>query len=186
MCFRAVRAGRIVLLAGIRLRPSSVPARAALGALLLLLAGSEAYLLVLQAAILNRYCIPCCVLAGVVLAVLIPAWGDRAALRLRPAAGLLLAAAGFLGLQLADEPVRCTRYGKLPPDGRSRNGATGEMEPGVSVVSAGDDSSSTANFTVAFIIDRPMYTFRGLVVEGRRGSDGEPLVIPLSVARKSQ
>ena len=94
--------------------------------------------------------------------------------------------AGFLGLQLADEPVRCTRYGKLPPDGRSRNGATGEMEPGVSVISAGDDSSSTANFTVAFISDRPMYTFRGLVVEGRRGSDGEPLVIPVSAARKSQ
>lgn len=94
--------------------------------------------------------------------------------------------AGFLGLQLADEPVRCTRYGMLPPDGRSRNGATGEMEPGVSVVSAGDDFGSTANFTIAFISNRPIYRFQGLVVKGRRGSDGEPLVIPVSAARKTQ
>jgi hypothetical protein len=94
--------------------------------------------------------------------------------------GVLRAAwlAGWLGLRLG-AAVLCERYGKIPTSARSRNAATGCIEPGVSVIRAGEDTVGSCGADL-WMRGRPLVQFRGILIEGRRGSDGEPLVLPVS------
>ena len=69
------------------------------------------------------------------------------------------------------------RFGMVP-NGPSRNHADDSQESGVSVIS--DDWMRT--LSAQFIATRERVSFRG-VNTGNRGSDGEPLVLPVDIEK---
>lgn len=72
------------------------------------------------------------------------------------------------------------RYGSVPTCGLSQNHADQTSEYGLSVISAGDDCDGSAGAHM-FMSDRKRVTVRGVLIEGRRGSDGEPLLLPVDI-----
>lgn len=86
--------------------------------------------------------------------------------------------AGRRGFSLG-EVVDCVRFGNIPENACSRNFANDTCEPGVSVISAGTDSKGSDGAEM-FMSNRKKVSFRGMVVVGARGSDGEPLVVPVN------
>ena len=85
--------------------------------------------------------------------------------------------AGWSGVALGPV-VDCTRYGRLPSSGCSHNYRDDLSEGGVSCVSAGDDTDGSAGAKM-FMADRKLVGFRGVLLVDKRGSDGEPLVLPV-------
>lgn len=71
----------------------------------------------------------------------------------------------------------CERLGYLPVAARSHNYASDTSEVGVSVTDCGDDHDGSRGACM-FMGDRPVVKFHGVKID-RRGSDGEPLVLPV-------
>lgn len=76
--------------------------------------------------------------------------------------------------------VNCERFGEPPFSGTSFNYQDQRREKGVSVISADDDSAGSAGANL-FMSDREIFSFQGILIEGARGSDGEPLVLPINI-----
>lgn len=73
--------------------------------------------------------------------------------------------------------VSCVRYGQIPESGRSYNHRDEWTEHGVSVIDAGGDSEGSEG--AKLFIRGEKVSFRGIVIEDQRGSDGEALVLPV-------
>lgn len=93
----------------------------------------------------------------------------------------LLAVAYSLGADLGASlgpVVDGVRYGAIPVSGLSQNYREQTTEYGCSVISAGDDCDGSAGAHM-FMGDRKRVAVRGVLIEGKRGSDGEPLLLPV-------
>lgn len=73
--------------------------------------------------------------------------------------------------------VNCERYGDMPSE-PSYNYREDRPEIGVSVIRAGNDTKGSSGAHM-FLSDRKLAQFDGMLIFGKRGSDGEPLVIPI-------
>ena len=96
--------------------------------------------------------------------------------------------AGFYG----DEPryVEAIRFGRIPENGRSMNHAEGKYEQGVSVVAILEDGAKETDQSIydvikgAFGFGSKKYVIAGWFL-GRRGSDGEPLLVGAKLIREA-
>lgn len=86
--------------------------------------------------------------------------------------------AGFNGF--VPRYVTAYRYGDIPKSGYSTNWATGEREPGVSVICIGDKQVSTIYDTIYGLQDIPKIKVQGWYT-GLYGSDGEPVLHDVTV-----
>ena len=91
------------------------------------------------------------------------------------------ALAARLATLRADGEACYLRYGALPVSGRSRNGATGGAEAGVSAYPAYRVGGTyymdltDCGFSAMWLANRDVYVVTGTLMD-ERGSDGEPLL----------